>query len=90
MSSNPSFFPLATQKIDIGIKDLRPDDGFREKPVARLLAGRELSQTPAVVGAKRAHIECDVNVDSLAYWNDPRGERDENFKSPFSVQVGRN
>jgi len=42
-----------------------------------------LSETPALVGASRGHIECDVNVDSLAYWNDPQGSRDIEFTSPF-------
>lgn len=51
------------------------------------MAGRPLDQTPAIKGASRAHIECDVNVDSLAYWNDPQGTRDQSFQSPFAVQV---
>ena len=51
------------------------------------MAGRTLEQTPAVKGASRAHIECDINVDSLAYWNDPQGTRDQEFESPFAVQV---
>lgn len=61
--------------------------GFREKPVARGFSGRPANETPAVAGASRAHIECDVNVDSLAYWNDPQGTRDVDFKSPFAVEV---
>jgi hypothetical protein len=24
--------------------------------------------TPALIGAKPGHIECDVNVDDMAYW----------------------
>lgn len=53
------------------------------KSLARGLSGLSLDQTPALVGASRGHIQCDVNVDNLAYWNDPQGERDRNFKSPF-------
>jgi len=68
------------------MKDLKPDHGFKDKPVARLVAGRPLTQTPAVKGASRAHVECDVNVDSLAYWNDPQGERDQDFHSPFAIE----
>lgn len=49
-----------------------------------------MGETQALEGAKRATIECDVNVDSLAYWNDPQGERDRDFVSPFAVQVSRN
>ena len=49
--------------------------------------GRPANETPALDGASRAHIECDINVDSLAYWNDPQGTRDLSFKSPFAVEV---
>lgn len=60
-------------------------DNWASKPVARGLAGRPLSETPAVLGAQRAHIKgCEINVDSLAYWNDPVGTRDMNFISPFA------
>ncbi len=59
----------------------------RDLPVARGLAGRPLVQTPSLIGARRGHIECEVNVDSLAYWNNPQGERDKNFKSPYAVKV---
>jgi hypothetical protein len=55
--------------------------------VARGVAGRPANETPALDGASRAHIECDINVDSLAYWNDPQGTRDLSFKSPFAVEV---
>lgn len=58
-------------------------------PVARGVAGRPADETPALNGASRAHIECDINVDSLAYWNNP-GFRDVNFKSPFAVEVCAN
>ncbi len=44
--------------------------------MARGVAGRPANETPALDGASRAHIECDINVDSLAYWNDPQGTRD--------------
>jgi hypothetical protein len=75
------------KKIDVSIKDLKPDAGFREKLVARLVSGRPLDLTPALNGARRGHIECDVDVDSLAYWNDPQGQRDQQFHSPFAVKV---
>lgn len=64
----------------------QPDTEFRTKAVARGVAGRPMDQTPAVVGAQRAHIECDVNVDSLAYWNDPQSPRDQAFVSPFAAE----
>jgi len=41
-------------------------------------------QTPALVGAAKGSISCDINADSLVYWNDPQGQRDISFKSPFS------
>jgi hypothetical protein len=51
--------------------------------VSRGVAGRGLP--PAVVGAQRAHIEhCPINVDSLAYWNDPVGSFDQAFVTPFA------
>lgn len=71
----------------ITLADLQDDEGFRDKPVARGVAGRSMSETPALEGARRAHIECEVNVDSLAYWNDPTGQKDQNFVSPFETQV---
>ena len=79
-----SFHP---QMLDIGLSDLQPDKGFQDKPVARGVAGRPASETPAVSAASRAHIECDINVDSLAYWNDLTGDRDRNYISPFKAEV---
>eukprot|EP00566_Odontella_aurita_P001240 CAMPEP_0113571680 /NCGR_PEP_ID=MMETSP0015_2-20120614/25685_1 /TAXON_ID=2838 /ORGANISM="Odontella" /LENGTH=553 /DNA_ID=CAMNT_0000474651 /DNA_START=165 /DNA_END=1826 /DNA_ORIENTATION=- /assembly_acc=CAM_ASM_000160 len=43
-----------------------------------------LSKTPALKGAERGTVKCDVNVDSLAYWNSPQGLRDRLFQSPFA------
>ena len=42
-----------------------------------------MSQTPALIGAKRGHITCDADVDQLAYWNEPQGQQDIEFQSPF-------
>lgn len=56
-----------------------------DSPLARGLAGRPMSDTPALIGAKRATIECNVDVNTLAYWNDPQGDRDVQFRSPFAV-----
>lgn len=56
-----------------------------KSPLARGLSGLPMEQTPALIGASRGLIECDVNVDSLAYWNDPQGDRDRNFQSPFAL-----
>ena len=67
------------------LRELKSDSHVRNLPVARGVAGRPLDQTPAVQDAQRAHIECDINVDSLAYWNDPQGSRDATFQSPFRV-----
>ena len=46
-----------------------------------------MSETPALIGASKGIIECDVDVNSLVYWNDPQGSRDINYVSPF---VGEN
>lgn len=78
---------LYLQLPKLSLSDLKEDSGFVEKSVTRGLAGRPANETPALEGASRAHIECDINVDSLAYWNDPQGTRDQNFKSPFAVKV---
>ena len=51
--------------------------------LARGVSGLPMSETPALVGASRGKISCDINVDSLAYWNDPQGSRDRDFVSPF-------
>ena len=40
----------------------------------------------ALIGAQRAQITCPtLNVNSLAYWNDPIGIRDVQYQSPFRV-----
>jgi hypothetical protein len=71
----------------LAVSDLKPDTGFSEKPLARGIAGRSLSETPALIGGSRAHIQCgEINVDSLAYWNDPQGDEDASFQSPFAVK----
>lgn len=56
----------------------------KNRTLARGVAGLPMSQTPALEGAKWGHIECDVDVDDYAYWNDPQGERDQHFQSPFA------
>ena len=73
--------------LDVSIGDLVSDPAVSPAtPVARGVAGAPLSETPALVGAQRAHIQCDaLNVDSFAYWNDPIGTRDLNFQSPFAA-----
>lgn len=55
----------------------------RPQHLARGVAGLPMEQTPALVGASRGKIECDVNVNFMSYWNDPQGDRDRNFVSPF-------
>lgn len=58
-----------------------------EKPVARGVSGRPIEETKAVVGARRAHITCDVDVDDLAYWNEPQGRRDYIFETPYRDKI---
>lgn len=71
------------------LRDLQPDppDWRDTHSVARGVAG--VANAPAMVGAKRAHIRCADNfsVDSLAYWNDPPGDRDRHWIPPFGKQV---
>ncbi len=52
--------------------------------MARGVSGLPMDQTPALIGAKRGHITCDADVDQLAYWNEPQGTQDIEFKSPFA------
>jgi GDP-fucose protein O-fucosyltransferase len=52
--------------------------------LARGVSGLPLSKTPALIGAKWGHVECDVDVDDFVYWNDPQGTRDQQFVSPFA------
>ena len=53
--------------------------------LARGYSGLPMDKTPALVGAKRGTIECDADVNTMAYWNSPQGTRDEEFTSPFKV-----
>ena len=66
--------------------DQNPDSKkqLNRQILARGVAGLPISQTPALKGAKWGHIECDVDVDDIAYWNDPQGKQDQNFESPFA------
>ncbi len=56
--------------------------------LARGVSGLPMSETPSLIGAKRGHIECEVDVDQLVYWNSPQGDRDMEFKSPFRGSSG--
>eukprot|EP00560_Eucampia_antarctica_P009332 CAMPEP_0197828014 /NCGR_PEP_ID=MMETSP1437-20131217/4668_1 /TAXON_ID=49252 ORGANISM="Eucampia antarctica, Strain CCMP1452" /NCGR_SAMPLE_ID=MMETSP1437 /ASSEMBLY_ACC=CAM_ASM_001096 /LENGTH=621 /DNA_ID=CAMNT_0043429079 /DNA_START=24 /DNA_END=1889 /DNA_ORIENTATION=+ len=60
-------------------QDYIADSSTDNVSVARL----PMSQTPALIGANRASIQCDADVKSLAYWNDPQGTQDATFQSPF-------
>jgi hypothetical protein len=74
----------ADGKVHYELADLPLDaTNWQAKAVARGVAGVPLDQTPAVHEAKRASIQCDLPVDSLAYWNVPTGERDVHYESPY-------
>lgn len=66
---------------------LLSDPTPRPNHLSRGVSGLPMEKTPALVGASRGKIVCDVNVDSLAYWNDPQGTRDREFISPFYVSI---
>lgn len=74
------------KKMPVTKDQLVPDRNFKDMSVARGVSGRELEDTPSVKGAKRGSIQCDINVDSMAYWNDPVGTTDLEFVSPFSLE----
>ena len=86
LDSSTGVQALGTRNIPTTLDELKPDHGFVDKPLARGVAGRPVEQTPALQGGRRAHIDCDVNVDSLAYWNEPQGDYDVNFQSPFATE----
>jgi hypothetical protein len=74
----------ATKKVEKAtMKENSAQGTTDESGLARGFSGLPMSKTPALVGAGRAHVECDVNVDDMAYWNDPQGTRDQEFVSPF-------
>jgi hypothetical protein len=78
------------KRIPTSLTELQQDINWStSQPLSRGVAGRPISQTPALQGAKRASIACDINVDSLAYWNDPQGDRDQQFTSPFKAPEER-
>ena len=60
-----------------------------ELQLARGVAGLPFDQTPALIGAKRGHVQCDVNVDDLVYWNSPQGTRDQEFVTHFKDPTDR-
>eukprot|EP00546_Thalassionema_frauenfeldii_P018177 CAMPEP_0178906600 /NCGR_PEP_ID=MMETSP0786-20121207/6914_1 /TAXON_ID=186022 /ORGANISM="Thalassionema frauenfeldii, Strain CCMP 1798" /LENGTH=1170 /DNA_ID=CAMNT_0020578323 /DNA_START=144 /DNA_END=3656 /DNA_ORIENTATION=- len=71
---------------DLSLSEFHQDEEFASKPVGRGIVGRPMEHTPALKGARRAHIDdCEINVDSLAYWNNPQGSFDEFFVSPFAI-----
>ena len=59
--------------------------------LGRGVAGLPLPQTPALLGATRGTIVCgdddadDVDVEMMAYWNQPQGLRDREFQTVFRV-----
>ena len=67
--------------------ELDTADGDKEpaSPLVRGVNKLPLSRTPALIGAGRGHIECDVPVDEelIAYWSAPQGDRDQVFETPF-------
>ena len=78
----PTAKPTASSIVKPTVKPIA--SATKDRILARGVAGLPMSQTPALEGAKWGHIECDVNVDDYAYWNDPQGKRDQNFESPFA------
>ena len=58
-----------------------------EEKVGKRVPPLPMSETPALNGAKKGTIECEVDVSSLVYWNDPQGSRDVDYVSPF---IGEN
>ena len=61
-------------------------DADEPLPLSRGVSGLPIEQTPALVGAKHGTITCPdgTTMDRLAYWNEPQGELDVSFVSPFA------
>ena len=54
-------------------------------PLSRGVSGLPMSKTPALIGAQHGTIQCkEHNMDQLAYWNNPQGDLDVSFRSPFA------
>mmetsp|Transcript_5995 Transcript_5995/g.7636 ORF Transcript_5995/g.7636 Transcript_5995/m.7636 type:complete len:605 (+) Transcript_5995:30-1844(+) len=68
--------------------DVNSNQIVSDNHLGRGISGLPMSETPALVGASRGHIDCEVDVDRLVYWNDPQGTRDVEFKSPFIGDSG--
>eukprot|EP00970_Alexandrium_tamarense_P012476 scaffold2931_cov204-Alexandrium_tamarense.AAC.5 len=79
------------QKSDVQHNIVNVSDGS-SLSLARGRSGLPMSQTPALVGAKHGTIQCPssdgsgniIYMNELAYWNDPQGDVDVNFVSPFA------
>ena len=75
--------PIERKVKNITLEDLQKlTPKSRPASLARGVVGLPLDQTPDLEGAKRGHIQCEVDVDFLAYWNDPVGKPDIEFESP--------
>ena len=72
--------PNPKQAGEITYNYANPNDPTR---LSRGPIGLPMDRTPALLGAAKAHIQCDANVDDLAYWNAPRGTRDLALDPPF-------
>lgn len=67
-------------------------DDSEHLSLARGISGLPISQTPALVGAKHGTIRCpsstsdenSFHMNQLAYWNEPQGDADISFVSPFA------
>ena len=76
----PLLFDTMEQQSDKK-EAISDNDGDQEpaSPLARGVNKLPLSRTPALIGASRGHIQCDVPVDEerLVYWSAPQGDRDQ-------------
>merc|ERR1712238_248547 len=66
-----------TKSKNKNINNKNEENKQQHKILARGVSGLPMSQTPALEGAEWGHVECDVNVDDMVYWNDPQGTRDQ-------------
>jgi hypothetical protein len=72
----------------IALSDLQHMADATSATIDRSKIGRGVSAatkpSPLLADAQRAHVECDINVDALAYWN--VGEKQPDSPNPFKSE----
>ena len=70
--------------------DININTKSKEEEKVKYYKALPANKTPCLNGSSKGHINCDVDVDFLAYWNDPQGDFDRNYLSPFATKEQNN